>query len=176
MNGVVVSDIHGLGLQTRTSCRTVYTEPRFTKDLDIRITVSLSNQKKVFAALAQFGALLTGCTAADFGPQIWCTRSEYRRFRSTSSPALPLLNCTSLARTRAPPFSGGTRHGSSGASICIGINRLRAVRVILIDGGSNLPLAARVQRILSRQVASRRRHPIEDNFNFSGLFRDNTAI
>ena len=44
----------------------VYTEPRFTKDLDIWIDPTPENAKKVFAALAQFGAPLTGCTAADF--------------------------------------------------------------------------------------------------------------
>ena len=44
----------------------VYTEPRFTKDLDVWIDPIPDNAKKVFAALAEFGAPLSGCTAADF--------------------------------------------------------------------------------------------------------------
>ena len=43
-----------------------YTEPRFTKDLDIWIDPMSDNAKKVFTALAQFGAPPSGCTTADF--------------------------------------------------------------------------------------------------------------
>src|SRR5579862_8401481 len=44
----------------------VYTEPRFTKDLDIWVETSEENAVKVFQALARFGAPLEGCTPADF--------------------------------------------------------------------------------------------------------------
>jgi hypothetical protein len=44
----------------------VYTEPRFTKDLDIWIDTALENTRKVFAALARFGAPIGECTVDDF--------------------------------------------------------------------------------------------------------------
>ena len=44
----------------------LYTEPRFTKDLDIWIEASAANALRVFRALAQFGAPLSGLCADDF--------------------------------------------------------------------------------------------------------------
>src|SRR5437879_2549032 len=45
-----------------------YTEPRFTKDLDIWIRNTLQNAERVYSALAEFGAPLKadGLTANDF--------------------------------------------------------------------------------------------------------------
>jgi hypothetical protein len=43
-----------------------YSEPRFTKDLDIWIEASPENAKKVFQALKTFGAPLEGLTENDF--------------------------------------------------------------------------------------------------------------
>jgi len=45
-----------------------YTEPRYTKDLDIWIRNSLENAARVYAALAEFGAPLAadGLTVQDF--------------------------------------------------------------------------------------------------------------
>lgn len=43
-----------------------YTEPRFTKDLEIWIDATPDNGTKVFAALARFGAPLRDSTAQDF--------------------------------------------------------------------------------------------------------------
>jgi len=43
-----------------------YTEPRYTKDLDILITNSLENSERVIKALRAFGAPLSDVTAADF--------------------------------------------------------------------------------------------------------------
>lgn len=43
-----------------------YTEPRFTKDIDIFIEPSTENSKRVFAALKEFGAPLSGLTEKDF--------------------------------------------------------------------------------------------------------------
>lgn len=45
---------------------TRYTEPRATKDLDVFIDTSDENAKKVFAALAKFGAPIQGLAPADF--------------------------------------------------------------------------------------------------------------
>ena len=44
----------------------IHAQPRATKDLDILIKADVQNARKVFAALAQFGAPLVGMTAADF--------------------------------------------------------------------------------------------------------------
>ena len=44
----------------------IHAQPRATKDLDILIKEDAQNARKVFAALAQFGASLAGITAADF--------------------------------------------------------------------------------------------------------------
>jgi len=44
----------------------LYTEPRYTKDLDVWIEASEENAAKVFRALAEFGAPLSGLSADDF--------------------------------------------------------------------------------------------------------------
>ena len=44
----------------------LYTEPRYTKDLDIWIESSPDNAARVFRALAAFGAPLAGIHAEDF--------------------------------------------------------------------------------------------------------------
>jgi hypothetical protein len=44
----------------------LYTEPRYTKDLDVWIEASEENAAKVFRALAEFGAPLSGLSAKDF--------------------------------------------------------------------------------------------------------------
>ena len=44
----------------------IHAQPRATKDLDILIEAEVENARRVFAALAQFGAPLEGMTAADF--------------------------------------------------------------------------------------------------------------
>jgi hypothetical protein len=43
-----------------------YTEPRYTKDLDLWVETSSENARAVFAALRKFGAPLTNITSADF--------------------------------------------------------------------------------------------------------------
>jgi len=44
-----------------------YSEPRYTKDLDIWVEASLQNASRVFAALREFGAPLGDLTKEDFG-------------------------------------------------------------------------------------------------------------
>jgi predicted nucleotidyltransferase len=46
-----------------------YTEPRYTKDLDVWVEPSLPNAENVFNALADFGAPLDGVTVQDFTDQ-----------------------------------------------------------------------------------------------------------
>lgn len=43
-----------------------YTEPRYTKDLDIRTEAGPDNSMRVFRALAEFGAPLAGITPDEF--------------------------------------------------------------------------------------------------------------
>ena len=43
-----------------------YSEPRYTKDLDIWVDVSTDNAARVFRALAEFGAPLKGLAPSDF--------------------------------------------------------------------------------------------------------------
>ena len=43
-----------------------YSEPRFTKDLDIWVEASSENAARVYASLAEFGAPLAGLTEGDF--------------------------------------------------------------------------------------------------------------
>jgi len=43
-----------------------YTEPRFTKDLDLWISTNKENSKSVYTALKEFGAPLEGLSPADF--------------------------------------------------------------------------------------------------------------
>ena len=44
----------------------LYSEPRFTKDLDVWVGDDDTNAARVFRALAEFGAPLTGVQPADF--------------------------------------------------------------------------------------------------------------
>jgi hypothetical protein len=47
----------------------LYSEPRYTKDLDVWVEASEENGAKVFRALAAFGAPLAGLTPADFAAE-----------------------------------------------------------------------------------------------------------
>jgi len=47
----------------------LYTEPRYTKDLDIWIDPSPENAGKVFRALAEFDAPLAGLSPSDFSKE-----------------------------------------------------------------------------------------------------------
>lgn len=44
----------------------LYSEPRWTKDLDIWIALDFKNAKLIYAALKEFGAPLTGLDESDF--------------------------------------------------------------------------------------------------------------
>ena len=47
----------------------LYTEPRYTKDLDVWVEASEENAVRVFEALAQFGAPLSGLSPNDFAQE-----------------------------------------------------------------------------------------------------------
>jgi predicted nucleotidyltransferase len=46
-----------------------YTEPRFTKDLDLWISTDSTNAAAIYTALKEFGAPLTGLTEKDFAEE-----------------------------------------------------------------------------------------------------------
>ena len=46
-----------------------YTEPRFTKDLDVLISTDTANAEAVYEALREFGAPLTDLTSKDFSEE-----------------------------------------------------------------------------------------------------------
>ncbi|MCG3141432.1 MAG: hypothetical protein HDKAJFGB_02713 [Anaerolineae bacterium] len=46
-----------------------YTEPRFTKDLDLWVSADPKNARFVFTALREFGAPLAGMTESDFSEE-----------------------------------------------------------------------------------------------------------
>ena len=46
-----------------------YTEPRYTKDLDLWISTDPANAEAVYTALREFGAPLVGLTAEDFAEE-----------------------------------------------------------------------------------------------------------
>lgn len=46
-----------------------YTEPRYTKDLDLWVRADPTNAKAVYAALREFGAPLAGLTEQDFAAE-----------------------------------------------------------------------------------------------------------
>ena len=46
-----------------------YSEPRFTKDLDLLISVEIDNARSVFNALKEFGAPLSRLSAEDFSKE-----------------------------------------------------------------------------------------------------------
>ena len=55
-----------------------YSEPRYTKDLDIWVEASEGNSQKVYSALKSFGAPLSGLAEADFAFAFYNPRSAAR--------------------------------------------------------------------------------------------------
>jgi len=87
----------------------LYTEPRFTKDLDPWIDANPSNARLVYAALAAFGAPLAGLTPAD--------RAQEGLFYQRRRPPARIDILMSIDRVsfdqawpnrRAAPFAGTT--------------------------------------------------------------------
>jgi hypothetical protein len=63
----------------------LYTEPRYTKDLDLWVDASQQNALKVFRALADFGAPLTGLSPDDFAHEEFFIKSACRPSELTYS-------------------------------------------------------------------------------------------
>jgi hypothetical protein len=66
-----------------------YTEPRFTKDLDLWIATDPGNAEAVFAALREFGAPLKDLTPADFTQEGYFYQMGNPPFRLDIMMSLP---------------------------------------------------------------------------------------
>jgi hypothetical protein len=66
-----------------------YTEPRFTKDLDLWIATDPGNAEAVFAALREFGAPLKELTPADFTQEGYFYQMGNPPFRLDIMMSLP---------------------------------------------------------------------------------------
>jgi hypothetical protein len=62
-----------------------YTEPRFTKDLDLWIRADAKNAAAVFQALREFGAPLSDLTPADFAQEGYFYQMGVPPYASTFS-------------------------------------------------------------------------------------------
>lgn len=66
-----------------------YTEPRFTKDLDLWISTDEENAKAVFAALREFGAPLKDLTHRDFAEEGYFYKMGNPPFRVDIMMSIP---------------------------------------------------------------------------------------
>lgn len=66
-----------------------YTEPRFTKDLDIWVATDEANAAAVFRALKEFGAPLEGLTVHDFTQQEYFYQMGKAPFRMDVMMSIP---------------------------------------------------------------------------------------
>ena len=89
-----------------------YTEPRFTKDLDLWISTDEGNSKAVYAALKEFGAPLKDLTPADFSEEGYFYQMGNPPFR------LDVMNTWGGFRERMGK-SGRGAGGESGGSVYI---------------------------------------------------------
>jgi hypothetical protein len=88
----------------------LYTEPRYTKDLDIWVESTPDNAELVFRALAEFGAPLAGMSPGELGRKTIASFGELRAFfidpadliqnkRATGRPT-DLVDCARLEEAR----------------------------------------------------------------------------
>jgi len=66
-----------------------YTEPRFTKDLDLLVSVETKNATAVYKALKEFGAPLSGLTENDFSQQGYFYQMGYPPMRVDIMMSIP---------------------------------------------------------------------------------------
>jgi len=69
-----------------------YTEPRFTKDLDLWVSTDAENSKAVYEALREFGAPLKGLVPADFTQEGYFYQMGNPPFRLDVMMAIPGVN------------------------------------------------------------------------------------
>lgn len=69
-----------------------YTEPRFTKDLDLLIAIDDSNAKSIYQTLKEFGAPLKGLTESDFAQEGYFYKMGHPPVRIDILMSIPGIN------------------------------------------------------------------------------------
>ena len=89
-----------------------YTEPRYTKDLDVWVEPTPKNAKAVFTALQEFEAPLASLTAADFAREGFAYQWGARQLAWTSSCRSTVSGLPTPGRTGRPATLMGLRDTS----------------------------------------------------------------
>ena len=84
-----------------------YTEPRFTKDLDLWIATDPENAEAVFAALREFGAPLKDLTPTDFTQEGYFYQMGNPPFRLDIMMSLPGVTFETAWANREEPHVEG---------------------------------------------------------------------
>ena len=85
-----------------------YTEPRFTKDLDVWVSTDKENSKAVYAALKEFGAPLKKLTPADFAQEGYFYQMGNPPFRLDVMMSIPGVTFETAWKNREKVQVGGS--------------------------------------------------------------------
>ena len=85
-----------------------YTEPRFTKDLDVLIAVDDENARAVYAALEEFGAPLQNLSPQDFAEEGYFYQMGLPPLRVDVLMSIPGVNFAEAWRSRETVTVGET--------------------------------------------------------------------
>ncbi len=85
-----------------------YTEPRFTRDLDLWISTDEENSKAIFAALKEFGAPLKDLTPRDFSQKGYFYQMGNPPFRLDIMMSIPGVEFEDAWRVREEVMLGGS--------------------------------------------------------------------
>lgn len=83
-----------------------YTQPRFTKDLDLCISTDIQNAKSVYSALSEFGAPLKDMTFKDFTEEGYFYQMGKPPFRLDIMMSLPGVNFEKAWKNRVETIIG----------------------------------------------------------------------
>ncbi len=85
----------------------LYSEPRWTRDLDLWIALDAANAAAVYAALREVGAPLAGLTAADFSEPGYYYQMGYPPMRVDVMMAIPGVDFEEAWERRKTVMAGG---------------------------------------------------------------------
>ena len=77
-----------------------YTEPRYTKDIDISVSADIKNAEKVYDALKKFGAPLKGIKPVDFTDKTMVYQIGVAPVRIDILPGIKAINFESAWKKR----------------------------------------------------------------------------
>jgi hypothetical protein len=84
-----------------------YTEPRFTKDLDVWVSTDKENSQAVYSALKEFGAPLKNLTSADFAKEGYFYQMGNPPFRLDVMMSIPGVTFESAWKNQEKVQLGG---------------------------------------------------------------------